>query len=389
MKLFHSLNPVALSVGLGLGTLGLAMASGCSSSSSPAAAGDSGPAPSGGDAGAGLVPPTSSGSKTTSTTATNFALHTLQLGDTDRMGTTNANAWAAYGFNLDGKATTTTSTDVCTLQTGAPMSVQIDGNGLTAGGCVSESDCEGVDNSFGENILPLVLTVAGSNLDSTLNTSINSGAFTVMLDIVGLTDSPTQTNTGITGQLFAGAKFAGMPTWTTADNWPVVGGALLKGGTVASGSTIQFPDSYVVNGTWVSGAPIATLTLSLSIGGEMLQLNVHQATLTFDHTMPGHAANGTIAGVITTSELVSSLMAIAGHISTSLCNGGTFQSIAQQIEQASDIMSDGSNGPGKECDAISIGLGFTADQIAVPTMVAPATAPQPNPCSPADAGATD
>jgi hypothetical protein len=195
-----------------------------------------------------------------------------------------------------------------------------------------------------------------------------------------------QTNTALSAQLFGGGKFveadggSGMPTWTTADNWPVIGQLLNNPSSVASGSKIKFPDAYVVNGTWVSGTPIATLSLQLTFSGQMLVLNVHQATITMQHSAASKMTNGTIAGVITTSELISSLMAIAGHLSTSLCGGAAFQSIATQIEQDSDIIHDGTNTAGTPCDAISIGLGFTADQIGLPTEVAVPPTPSPNPC---------
>lgn len=364
--------------GLGMSFVAMSLGSGCSSNSSGSPANN--PTDSGttsmsqGDAGAGLTPPPSMGSATTQTTPHNFALHTLQLGDTDRMGNPNQNAWENYGFNIDGKITTASSTDVCTLYQGAPSTVQIDGT-------------QGTDNSFGSNILPLVMTVAGSGLDTTLNTSIASGSFTVMFDITGLDGTTTQTNTNLTGALFAGGKFtapdggAAMPTWTTADNWPVVGTLLNDPTKVSSGSKIQFPDSYIVDGTWVSGSPVQNLSLQLSVSGQTLTLNVHQAVVTMTHGPAAtHMANGTIAGVIDTQELLSSLMVIAGHLSQSLCSGPAFQSIAVQIEQDSDILDDGTNSAGTPCTAISIGLGFTADEIGLPMDVAPVGAPGPNPC---------
>jgi hypothetical protein len=369
MKLSHSL---ALGAG-GLSVLIGAFAAGCSSSSTGTTTTDSGAPPVEAGSYMSAKPPTSSGSATTSTTTQNFALHTLQLGDTDRSGSMNQMAWQNYGFDVDGKFTTLSSNDVCTRFTGAPSSVQVDGT-------------DGTDNSFGSNILPLVQTVAGNGLDATLNNTINSGSFTVMFDITGLTSDPMQTNTSLSAQLFGGGKFvegdggAGMPTWTTADNWPVIAQLLNNPTSVSGGSKIKFPDAFIVNGTWVSGTPIATLSLQLTFSGQSLTLNVHQATITMQHSAANKMTNGTIAGVITTSELISSLMAIAGHLSTSLCSGAAFNSIATQIEQDSDIIHDGSNVMGTPCDAISIGLGFTADQIGEPTVVAAPTAPSPNPC---------
>src|SRR5262245_61357453 len=75
-----------------------------------------------------------------------FAVKKLYLGDSDRDGTKNGtNGWRQYGFDLDGKQTTPSSTDVCKPASGGkPELVYNDGN-------------NGIDNSFGEIILPIVL----------------------------------------------------------------------------------------------------------------------------------------------------------------------------------------------------------------------------------------
>ena len=84
------------------------------------------------------------------------------------------------------------------------------------------------------------------------------------------------------------------------------------------------------------------------------------------------------------------MQSVAGHISTSLCSGSAFQSIASQILQASDILIDPqshavSNVAGQNCNGISIGLGFDAKEIAAPT-AADIEAPQPAAPNPCDAG---
>jgi hypothetical protein len=383
MKLSHTLTLVSL----GLGTLGFGVApialQGCSSSSGAA----------GSTSGTGnsiLPPPAPTGPTTTLTTPQNFAIHKLYLGDTDRMGNSTANSWAGYGYNLDGLVTTATSTDVCTLPAMAPKANQVDGclvGGVPAP-CASSSDNGGIDNSFGETIMPIVTTTAGADIDSTIDMDINGGAFTIMLDIVGLDPNNymSQTATGLSAQLFAGGKFLvngvpATPTWTSADNWPVES-ALLSSTTPPFKSTISFPDAYITNGTWVSGSK-ADIDINLSFSGQTLSIIVHQAVVTFSRSSATHLTNGTIAGIIQTSELISGLMAIAGHISVSLCGGAAFQSIATQIEQASDIIHDGTNVAGTPCDAISIGLGFESDEIGQPTTIAPDAGAGTNPC---DAG---
>jgi hypothetical protein len=139
----------------------------------------------------------------------------------------------------------------------------------------------------------------------------------------------------------------------------------------------------------VNGSP-SDVTLSLGIGGQTLQIVAHSAVLTFDHSAPGSVTNGTIAGVIRTTELLSAVQGIAGHISHALCSGTAFESIGTAIQQASDIVlhDDGtiSNTASETCNAISIGLGFDSTEIAIPSAADLAgPAPKaPDPC--ADAG---
>ncbi len=51
--------------------------------------------------------------------------------------------WRTSGFDLDGKCTTNSSTDTCALASGAPLNNQDDG-------------ANGIDNSFGENLCPIL-----------------------------------------------------------------------------------------------------------------------------------------------------------------------------------------------------------------------------------------
>jgi hypothetical protein len=122
------------------------------------------------------------------------------------------------------------------------------------------------------------------------------------------------------------------------------------------------------------------------MSGQALQLHLHSAVVTFDPQMPGSVTNGTIAGVLNTMEMIVAFQQVAGHISTSLCSGSAFQSIAAQIEQTSDMIVSGStvsNTPGTTCNGISIGIGFDATEIALPTPadIAPPQPPPVDPCA--------
>jgi hypothetical protein len=391
--------------GVGLFCLGYAatLALGCSSSSSSGGSNNS----SGGTdscsntANACIVPPAApTGGATTVTASHNYAVKQLFLGDTDRNGVTSSSAWESFGYNLDNLVTTSSSKDVCTLYAGSSNSVQVDGNG-------------GIDNSFGLNIMPIVLTAAGSQASQTINTDIQDGKFTIMAYVTGFDDTAgsTASATGLTGLLLAGGDYtaldAGAPAWSTSTKWPIVP-TLLNGCTSTGGcpgcsygdtscgtnpltaAQITFPSAYQAKGTFVNGSP-ASLSITLSIGGQALTIDVHSATITFDPNGPGSVTNGTIAGALVATELVTSLRSVAGHISTSLCSGSAFDSIATEIDQASDIIVDPSSGAvsnaaGTPCNGISIGLGFNATEIAAPTAadIEAVQPPAANPCG--DAG---
>jgi hypothetical protein len=321
------------------------------------------------------------GGPTTITSKHNYAMSKLYLGNYTRAGQKDAtNAWTNFGYNLDGLVTLRTSTDVCTLMAGAAKDVQVDGT-------------DGIDNSFGANILPIVTSFG--DLDLTVNTSITQGHFTLMTYVTGLDDSnPTQTATGLSGVLLPGADYtllnAAPPAFNLTTNWPVdptnlaCGPGSCAGMDPVTNARVKFPMAYVTSGTFVGGTP-SDVQLSLDIGGQALELTVHSAVVTFQVPSPGKVTNGTIAGVIKPSELLSAFQGVAGNISRSLCSAAAFQSIASAIEQAADIIlnPDASitNSAQTPCSGISIGLGFDATEIAPPTVIAPPPAPSPNPCA--------
>jgi hypothetical protein len=324
-------------------------------------------------------PPPANDPKTTVT----LALNKLFLGETDRNGEADVNAWKSYGYNLDGIISTKTGTNHCAPKPGIPKSkIQTDGN-------------DGIDNSFGSNLIPIIQNLAGNPTEAITET-LTDGSFTLILN---LKDSGAD-------QLYGGASFDSLvggtgpgpldcdatptdpncspPTFTTADHWPVVPELLTNPSDIDS-PKITFPSSYVSGGTWVSGDGQSTLDLTISIQGFDLTLSIARAVITLKASASG-ATDGVIAGVIPTASLVTELKKVAGGFDPGLCDGPTFDSIAKQIEGASDIMADGTNGdPSQECNGISVGLGFEAGAITLGGIAPAATAPE-DPCAPGTGG---
>src|SRR5688500_6828618 len=77
----------------------------------------------------------------TPVTPLSFVLRKIFLGETDRNGIEDANAWQTYGRDIDGIASTTNANGECKPH-GNGTQTRVDGPG-------------GVDNSFGKNIIPV------------------------------------------------------------------------------------------------------------------------------------------------------------------------------------------------------------------------------------------
>lgn len=316
----------------------------------------------------GQPPPPPDGGVATTNVYT-FALSTVFLGEADRNGgAPTTTAWKAYGYDLDGLVSDKNSTNVCTLSAGAPKSNQNDG-------------LNGIDNSWGQVILPIIQSAASLPTPSASESAfIDTGNFTIQIQVVGLSDDPQQSAVGLTAQVFvSGAYGNGTPAFDTSTNWPVLSTSVNDGQTIASGAKVAFPSAYVSNGTFVSGAGPNPVVLNVNLNGIIMSIAIHEAVITFEHTAHADAMYGTIAGVIDTQEFLTALQKVAGSISTSLC-GSAFDGIAQQIDQAQDILQDGTNVPNVACDGISIGIGFNAKLVQNADVVVPAPPPAPDPC---------
>ena len=304
--------------------------------------------------------------------STVLAIKKLYLGDTNRDGTANkVNGWKQYGYDIDGLASTAASTDLCKPRNNnAAKNVYPDGD-------------KGIDNSFGKNILAIILGIA-SDASAKVNAGLGTGKFTIMLSMDKLGAGANYK--GLNTKLYGGADLMASPKFDGNDKWPVIPELLSNPADITS-AKVQFPSAYVVNNTWVSGSKGEVL-LNLSVSGFTLSLPIGSAVITMelaaDHKT---ATKGTIAGVLPTDTLTTELKKIAGAFDPNLCKGVTIESIVSQIEQASDILHDGTQNKDVECDGISIGLGFDAGLVQLGA-IAPAAPPKDNPCDAMGSGSS-
>jgi hypothetical protein len=256
----------------------------------------------------------------------------------------NSGEWKKVGFNLDDKVSTGNSVDLCKPNAeGSPQTAYPDGD-------------EGIDNSFGKNLLPTILSLYPMWVTD-INTGIQNGNFTALVKLMCLPpagDAPV-----LTTKLFGGTKLEMAPKWDGTDTWPVEPG-LLSDPMNPESSSIVFENSSVIgstfdagkNGTFILSVPIRTQTESTSI---KLTLYSARMTMTLSDDRKS-ATSGMIGGVLNTEEFVAEIQKV-GYL-LDLCGNPLFDNLVTQVRQASDIMADGTQDPSKTCDGITMGLGF-------------------------------
>jgi hypothetical protein len=313
-------------------------------------------------------PPDPGGPPPTSDDVAVFAIRHLWVGDLDpATGQQSSTAWSTLGFDIDGRVTTLHSTDVCQLAPGASHNTQIDGVG-------------GIDNSFGASIVPVFEATLLSNnkpFGQDLQDSISAGQVTDLIVVRGLGGGPTVSP--LAASLAVAAPLGKTPTFTVDDVWPLDPSSVREADAAAP--LIAFSHAYVTGDVFVAEPPSGSGEIALGYwDSRLLVFPVRHVQIAMTLSADGTSAtSGTISGVLPADRLVEALRLLTGSISSSLCSGGAFDSVAGQFEQAADILLDGTNDPSQPCDAVSIGLGF--DAVRVQAGPVADILPQPDPCA--------
>ena len=251
------------------------------------------------------------------------------------------------GFNVDGLVSTAVSADVCQTNSGGSAATAYpDGN-------------NGIDNSFGRNVLPLILSLYPSWVTD-INVGLQNGSFNMLLKSYCL--PPTGDVPVLTTKLFEGTALGAIPQFDGTDMWPV-SPELLANPTDPESSTITFDMSSVTATTFDSGKhQTVVLVLPLFVPSTQIRLTLHAAQVTMTLAADRKSATGGIlGGVLDTEEFVAEVKKIGYSIG--LCGSPLFANLLTSIRQASDIVADGSQDPAKTCNGISIGLGFEMREV--------------------------
>ncbi len=183
---------------------------------------------------------------------------------------------------------------------------------------------------------------------------------------------------------FLGDKLGTTPQFDGSDVWPIDQTSLIDPNMPTS-AKCSFANTRIEMGIVRTGiAAEFSFVFSFFFGPSKMIVPIHHVRTTFALAPDGTSANsGQIGGIIRTEELVQAVANGAAAFDSSFCDpqSPTLQSILNQMRQASDIMQDGTQDPTKECDGISIGLGFTMKPAQIGP-VAPLAPPPPDPCVP-------
>ncbi len=250
-------------------------------------------------------------------TMVTYAIRSVDFGETS--------GWQTLGFDIDGKDTIATSTDVCQRVGGAASSVQIDG-------------VDGRDDSFGENFIELIHSSGLTNLAMSDAASTALGAAT---DLVFVPVAPSGgDSTQAAGGFVNSAVLEHTPAWDGTDVWPV-DGLSLANDTIAT-PLLVFPNGYCTGGEWLSGVSTGSGRVTiLSPETYWGKWPISHVTITIDH--PGaDTVNGVLSGVIQLWPFVGLLL--DENPMSIVCTNGDFtmvQGLINQLAGGADILHDG------------------------------------------------
>jgi hypothetical protein len=292
------------------------------------------------------------------------ALHTLDLGIRIDGGTP-----PLYGYDLD---------QVYTCCDGGAESCKAPVTGATH--CDENG---GRDNSGGQLINTLALLDPSQINSDTISQRLEQGVYSLLVEIKSYNGqaNDTQVVAGIyasagvttTGDAGPAAKWDGTDVWTIDDGFvlngpdasPVLPNHFDAHAYVADYVLVMQVNFPISLGTSSTGGVTVTLT-----GGVITAQIVPAANGQYK------LVNGQVAGRWGASGVLGTASSLKFQ-GTPICPGSPFyQNVKSQICAAADIMADPSqDNKGATCDALSIGLGFTADPAVMGYVVTTGAAP--------------
>lgn len=306
-----------------------------------------------------------------------LAYSRLWLGQTSPSGKGGVDAWRDFGFDLDGRCTgpTTCPDDPSAGPSCEPATSQlpIDGDGCRDSTFARYQPVVAQAPELGELI---------GLSESAINCSLHAGRYGYLLRITGYNGLPDDDAVRI--DLYSSAGFVQAPLfecplegfrdryprWLPSTEWYVdradLTGPIERPGTLPDSK--QFSETaYVRDGYLVAFVDDA---ISLRLAGDNAAypgwaMRLNKAVLTARIQRGGDdtwsATDGIVAGRILSDDLLASFRQVG------VCPDGSlssiYETVAQYVRDASDLLADGSVAPETACDAMSVTLGFELHQV--------------------------
>jgi len=322
-----------------------------------------------------------------------FGIRSMRLGSRDLAGKLDDKAWTTIGFDLDGLCT---SSPTCAAEGEPPMSCRVQGTQYPVDG----TWCR--DNTFGRlEYMVERETEVGNRFrldESFFNCSICQGAYNFLFRISsynGLRDDnlvrvdiyPSPGLTAPRAVDCSGTEWKATDCWTPDDVWTVQSSYVTSGepGPNVGESRMYDPAAFVRDGVvhvalpentqlWFPGMDAAARAFPM-----VLQRGVVGVRIEKSDAGAWSLQDGIIAGRMKWTD------AIDGFRKLGLCEGDPlFEGVKVFARTSADLLYNGETLPDAPCDAISVGMAFTADEAKIGPL---REVPELVPC--ADAGVAD
>ena len=222
----------------------------------------------------------------------------------------------------------------------------------------------GVDNQAAKLFQLIELPLGAGNFGSTFfSEKANDGNWSLLIQISNYNGQPDDPAVDVA---FFPTKGLGMtPMWNGNDAWPVDSTAVGDGGP---GTSI-----YNSNGAYVSGgilvATFPTNRITLAGGTETISVQLSAGVLTARLSKANgmySLTEGVIAARWSGTDIFRSLSSFRDNNGNPICTNMTTYTVAKGVIcNDLDISVDGTQPKSAPCNALSIGIGFTADPAAL------------------------
>lgn len=255
---------------------------------------------------------------------------------------------------------------------GEPVGLNLDGACTCPepSSCIPDDDADedllcdaggGVDAQSRRIFAQLALLTNDQFSSRELSQDADDGRWGLLFRIEGWTGEPTDTRIRFSLYGSPGLPDEAIPTWTGDDAWSIDATSVEPDGTVDQPLYVD-ENAYVADGVVVASLPQSGITLATS--GARLDLKLVAGFLRARLVEEGGQwalRDGILASRLRTADLFQALDGFRDGDEEPLCTDSPLFALARDaICESADIFSDAGT-PTSPCDAISVGIGFTAE----------------------------